>query len=277
VLRVNETTAGEQTRPAAARLADGSFVAVWEDRPPEAVAPRLVARLFDRAGIPLGGEFALAPEEAGEQLAPAVVAAGQGFLVAWQGRVAGRVAILARRFGAAGVPLGAERHLDTGADPLVTDPALAVSRHGFVVAWRGERPSSGRAFIRLRRLGPAGAPRGAELQAHPFPLRALGFAGAPPRPSVASDATGGFVVVWGNPRRQGAAEGAVFASAFDAAGRPFFLARRLDLRRRENPSLPVVVSDGDRLYTVVWQVDQGLPPVASAIQRGRRLLAPAAP
>jgi hypothetical protein len=270
VFRVNENTFGRQTSPASTALAGGGLAVAWESQVPVSGSPhRLRGRIFTTAGVAVGGDFSLAEELPGDQRAPTVAAAPDGgFLAAWLGESAGRPVVLARRYDVDGSPLGEAVRLDGGADPMATAPAaISLPGGGFAVAWRGERPAGRRAFVRLRRLDASGQPRGAVLQAHPHPLRSGG-----PRPSLAVDRLGHLVVAWSDVRPQDPQHLAIFASAYDPAGSPHFQALRVDLRRRENPHGPTVVADGDRRFTVFWQVDLLPQPFAAALLRGRRLL-----
>jgi hypothetical protein len=272
-----------QTAPAAARLAEGHFVVVWERRVPFDAAPRLVARVFQADGTPAGDETAVAPELPGTQWQAAVAAAPGsrgGFLVVWQGVAGGRTEIYSRRFQGLGDARGDIERVDGGIDHSAAVPALATLPEGFAVAWVGERARSGRAFVRVLRLDGAGAPEGPALAAHPFPLRPSEIRRGL-QVDIAADGEGGCLVAWNGPRFPGSTRTAVFASAFDAAGPTSFWNRRIDVRRRQDPSPPVVIWDGDRSYIVAWQVDQTPNPQGSGIQagvqRGRRLVIPEQP
>ena len=282
VFHLNQTAAGDQSAPAAVPLPGGRFLVVWESRTQFEAPPRLFARIFANDGTPAGDEFAVAPELPGaqQQAAAAVpISPDGGFVIAWQGEAGGRSVIFTRRFRGLADVLGAPVRVDGASDHGAAAPALATLPDGLALAWRGERAQSGRAFVRVRRLDESGAPDGPVLPAHPFPLPLSGVAGRP-RPDVAADRDGGFLVVWNGPRFPGvpgALRTAVFATAFDPAGATSLFNRRLDLRRQQDPLNPVVVFDGVQTYTVAWQVDQSPPPLATGVQRGRRLVVPEKP
>jgi hypothetical protein len=73
--RVNNTTAGEQRRPAVAADAAENSVVVWRsDQDPNGGGLGVYARQFGPAGAPLGSEFRVNTTTAGNQLLPAVAA-----------------------------------------------------------------------------------------------------------------------------------------------------------------------------------------------------------
>ncbi|RAK57277.1 hypothetical protein [Phenylobacterium deserti] len=78
--RVNTSTAGLQTAPAVATLADGSYVVVWQDE----TSTNIRAQRFDASGDKLGDEFRVNSTTANAQSDPAVIGLkGGGFVIAW--------------------------------------------------------------------------------------------------------------------------------------------------------------------------------------------------
>ncbi len=57
--RVNRTTAGDQTRPAAAALPGGAFAIGWKSRAPSTTSDKVIARLYGPNGGATTGEIAL--------------------------------------------------------------------------------------------------------------------------------------------------------------------------------------------------------------------------
>lgn len=105
---VNEVTAGAQTDPTITAV-EGGFVVVYGS-PDEDGTSGLRARLFTEDGTPLGGEFEVTGDTAGEAIAPEVVANPDGgFLVVWQTLAdpdLGTTTLMARLFDADGNPTG---------------------------------------------------------------------------------------------------------------------------------------------------------------------------
>jgi len=105
---VNEVTAGAQTDPTVTAV-EGGFVVVYGS-PDEDGTSGLRARLFTEDGTPLGGEFEVTGDTAGEAIAPEMVANSDGgFLVVWQTLAdpdLGTTTLMARLFDADGNPTG---------------------------------------------------------------------------------------------------------------------------------------------------------------------------
>jgi hypothetical protein len=112
---VNTTTAGNQTDAAIARNPDGGFTVVWQSDEQDGDGSGVYARRFDSAGKPLGGEIAVNATTVGNQNSPAIAPDGDGgFTVAWisseyhEEEYTTTFTVYARRFDAAGEPLGGE-------------------------------------------------------------------------------------------------------------------------------------------------------------------------
>lgn len=105
---VNEVTAGAQTDPSVTAV-EGGFVVVYGSNDADGTSG-LRARLFSDDGTPLGGEFEVTGDTAGEAIAPEVVADPDGgFLVVWQTLAdpdLGTTTLMARLFDADGNPTG---------------------------------------------------------------------------------------------------------------------------------------------------------------------------
>src|SRR5687768_13904314 len=98
---------GSQELPAAASDAAGNFVIVWQRRAGPDGDFDVYARPFAASGAPLGAEFVVHADLAGEQTAPSVAMAdGGAFVVAWEDNNGGETDVYARRFDAAGIPEG---------------------------------------------------------------------------------------------------------------------------------------------------------------------------
>ncbi|HLA63184.1 MAG TPA: hypothetical protein VK610_02065, partial [Rhodothermales bacterium] len=108
--RVNTHTTLYQGSPAVAMDADGDFVVTWMSAH-DGAGSGIFAQRYDATGMPQGAEF---PVSAGATLLrgfPSVAMDASGaFVVTWQSGAAGSddVDIYARRYDAAGVPLGEE-------------------------------------------------------------------------------------------------------------------------------------------------------------------------
>src|SRR4051794_12803265 len=156
-MRVNATTAGDQTNPAVALGQDGGFMLVWQGPP-----AGLQGGLYDSPGHPRGGEIVLAGP--GQPQHPRVAADVSGrFMVVWndQARVKGRI------FGPDGQPATDEiavgfRPMRQGLPDVVANPA-----GGFLAAWPEYGSEYGPAYgdntLHLQRYSAQGSPVGSEV------------------------------------------------------------------------------------------------------------------
>ncbi|WP_127999107.1 beta strand repeat-containing protein [Piscinibacter defluvii] len=198
---VNTTTLYYQQFPAIAALADGRFVAVWEDdsysAPDGTRAVR--GRLFGADGSG-AVEFVVNLTTANAQDMPTVAAlADGGFVVAWADQSLSAddpylSALRAQYFDASGARSGPEFLVNAATAGAQTQPQLATLDDGrLVCVWvdgsQTGGDSSGDA-IRGRILDPAGRTLGPEF------LVNTTTAGAQGDPAVTALADGRFVVTW---------------------------------------------------------------------------------
>lgn len=114
--------AGSRSTPAIGALDDGTFLVAWAES--DGMGSGVRARIFSDAGAPAGEPFTVNDTVAGEQLEPAIAAAGDRFLVAFRSGASVR----ARVFSSAGDP-----SLNREQPPTLGD---------FEVAASGARPAS---------------------------------------------------------------------------------------------------------------------------------------
>jgi hypothetical protein len=82
--RINTTTAGHQGSPLVGMSDDGGFVVAWESEGQDGDGLGIYAQRYNSSGIPVGSEFQVNPNAAGDQvLANLTVDAGGGFVVTW--------------------------------------------------------------------------------------------------------------------------------------------------------------------------------------------------
>ena len=184
--RVN-VTAGHYwvpSLPAVAMDADGDFVVVWRDVSPAHYGG--YARRYDAAGQPIGDEFRVTA--AGYTHSVAMDADGD-FIVAWNeyhySYIGGSwTSGHARRYSAAGQPIGGDfLGNDPGEGPR-SDPAVAMDADGdFVITY-------GSQAVYARRYNRAGV-----LQGGTFPVN-IAATPTPAAPAVAMTPVGDFVVAY---------------------------------------------------------------------------------
>jgi len=130
----------------AAALEDGRKILAWIA--PERQGSRVMARLCDAHGAPMGDPIAVSQGGTAVEHVAGLDASGGGFRVAWsrESPGAGVVGVFARGFDAQGLPRESERLLA----PCGIEPSLACAGDGrFVLAWMEPDGDHYRASARL--------------------------------------------------------------------------------------------------------------------------------
>ena len=151
---VTVTTVGAEDLPSVAALANGDFVAAWEDNAAGTNDGKY--RVFHADGRPLTGELPLNTSLAGQQGRPAVAALSDGrFVVAWRDDAGGDFDIKAHIYNANGTSAGSEflvNNINTAYDQQ--EPAIAaLTGGGFVISWTNYTSSDNDIRARVYRLG----------------------------------------------------------------------------------------------------------------------------
>jgi hypothetical protein len=137
--RANTFTTSGQGTPAVAADPAGRFTIAWAGNLVDGSSYGIFAQRYDAAGTPQGGEFRVNAFTTSTQGSPAIAAGASGdLLVVWQsiGQDLSSLAVVGRRFDAAGLALGDEFIVNTYTTQLQKVPAVAADPNGrFVVAW----------------------------------------------------------------------------------------------------------------------------------------------
>ena len=215
-ITVNNEVSGMQQKPALARLANGTLVAVWESSTGEDVKGRLLAA----DGTAIGTEFLVNTATADNQTTPAVTGlAGGGFVVTWAtsdiAQDGSKDAVKAQLFDAAGTKLGGEFLVNTQTANIQWNPAItALDSGGFVIAWDTWDPlqdGSGRS-VKAQIYDAAGARLGAEFLVNTEAFNSQGFC------DVTTLSGGRFIVTWATVGSTSALSWELRGQLFDAAG-----------------------------------------------------------
>jgi streptogramin lyase len=185
---------------------------------------------------PLAGEFPVNTVTTGPQVDAAVASAPAGdFVVVWESGPSLR----GQRFDAAGAPAGTEFPIGE----FGSEPAVAASTAGFVVAWNDTKNGT----IQAQRYDAAGMPQGSV-----FPVSSSTTL-AQFDPQIAMRADGDFVVVWttGEP---GDDDG-LFGRRFDAAGAPLGADFEISTVTGASQEVTDVALDDSGAFVVVWEHD----------------------
>ena len=193
----NTNSNSTQRHPDVAALADGGYVVVWEsyDQDGGITDYGIFAQQYGADGTPVGTEFQVTTETAGNQLDPAVVGlSGGGYVVTWgdSGNASspGYDYLRAQVFSAAGTPVGAEFQVEGPESRYGTSPEItALSGGGFAVSWRGYSLDNDY-DIMVQRFDAAGTKVGSEVVVSVAPDSGQDFS------SIAELTNGNLIVVW---------------------------------------------------------------------------------
>src|SRR5262245_16449406 len=224
--QVNATTTSYQYSAAVANVGPScNFVVVWTADGQDGSHTGIEGRLFDSAGAPTGGEFAVNVSTTGYQLVPRVASNAAGnFVVTWSEYVPGSglsAEVRARRFDASGAPQGGDIIINTYTTGEQSLSSAAMDSAGnFVVVWdsgpdygTAQTGQDGSDFgVFGRRYDANGNPLSAEFQVNEYTT------GEQSLPRIAMNPAGDFIVVWMSP--QDAQNGAIMARRYDANGTP---------------------------------------------------------
>jgi large repetitive protein len=265
--RVNTRIAGYQASQDVAARPDGSFVVVWQtDGPRDA---DIAGQRYDAMGQPQGTEFAVGSQTAGNQFTPALaLTVDGGFVVSWLDQSSSAYEVVARRFDAAGAPKGPDFTVTPSAYPVVPLGVAGGPDGSFLVVWTGvdDGDTTG---VYGRRFDAAGSPVGPEF------LVNTSTTAYQSRPSVATNASGAFVVTWG--KFQSDVDTGVYAQRYDASGTRVGPEFRVNTDTNTQTSsggggaifaprsTVAMTDDGD--FVVVWQARQPQDPAITVLAR----------
>jgi len=205
--RVNSfSTIEGQGLPDVAMAPGGDFVVTWQNYNQDGSFYGVFGQRFAASGAPLGPEFRVNTYTTGLQRLPSVSMDSAGnFMVVWDGSGGTGGGIYGKRYTASGAPLAPEFRVSVGDWPSVaSDPS-----GNLVVAWQAnEPPPNGDSDVFAQRFDSAGAPLGGLFKVNTYTTGKQGY------PSVAADASGRFVVVWGDSTGQDGSESGVFGQRF---------------------------------------------------------------
>jgi hypothetical protein len=254
-LQVNTETTGTQFafRRAVASDAAGNFVVTWSAA--DGAGSGVFARRFDTSAPEGAAEFRVNAYTGGLQDHSTVASDSAGQLVfVWESRLqdGSEKGVYARRFDAAGAPLGGEFRVNTFTTGSQHAADLSTDGQGnFVVVWTDEpgpgfppepgHDGSGQGVFG-QRYDAAGSPTGAEFRVNSYTT------GDQAEPSVAKHPNGDFVVVW-----EGLGEGPgyeIFGQRYDADGGALGLA--FQVNTTPGSHLPEVAVAASGAFLIVW-------------------------
>jgi hypothetical protein len=217
---VNSAAVGDQRAPSVTTLASGGYVITWEttDTTQDGSGFAIKGQAFDAAGVAVGAEFRVNSQLAADQTRSAVTGLeGGGFVVTWQSADSTQdghtSAIKGQMFSAAGVAVGAEFLVNTGAVGAESAPSVtSLAGGGFVATWT---LGSGQfADVYAQVFNASGAKMGGQFIVNS--TTALNQDST----SVTELADGRFVVTWASASSLTTYDNEIRARIFSASGTP---------------------------------------------------------
>jgi hypothetical protein len=256
---VNSSASGTQTLPRVAIDGNGRFMVVWQGR--DGSGAGVFGRVYGADGAPLGPEFVVNTTTASSQGSPDVAGFPTGgFVVAWESYdqdEASTDAVVGRRFGSTGTPLGGEILVNAAIAGNQSLPAVVVASGGrFLVAWEDDSGLDG-AFgsIRGRWFDAGGGPLSGEFQINTY------AAGDQRKPAVSAEPNGRAVVVWEGRNNQDGSEIGVFGRVLYDDGAFASPEVQLNSYTTESQDEPAVACSSAGWFLGVWRSEgQDGPP-----------------
>jgi hypothetical protein len=258
--QVNTYTTGSQTDADVAAHGSGGFVVVWASSESAGSDPDMSvqARLYDASGTPLAAEFQVNTYTTSIQHQPAVVLDGAGnFVVVWTSRGGDGTdtfveSIQARRYDAAGTPLGGQFQVNTYTTNHQDGPDVVSDSTGnFTVLWSSSGGSGSDATgrsVQAQRYDASGTPVGGEFQVNTYTTGGQYVGG------VVTDGTGNFLVVWSSLGGGGSDTSGFSAHGqrYDASWTPVGGQFQVNTYTTDHQEIPVVAIDGVGNAVVAW-------------------------
>jgi hypothetical protein len=250
--RVNTVTEGiqyaaynDETRGTVASWADGSYVIVWTGY--DAAGFGVRGQRYDASGQPVGGEFQVNVDTAGEQIAPGVTTLADGrFVVVW--RTQGAVDVFQRVFAADGTG-AAETRVNAFTSSSQHTPTIeALAGGGWVVAWTSAGQDGSSNGVYAQRYAADGQKAGVEFRLNTFTENSQEY---PTLAALPLAQGGGFVAVWTSFGQDGSSY-SVHGQRFNAAGEPVGGEFRVNTLTRFDQSSADVAAINNG-FVVVWR------------------------
>jgi hypothetical protein len=243
--RVNTYTTNLQSTPFVAAEPAGNFVVFWSGADsPQNDNFDVYGQRYDAGGAPLGGEFRVNGETAGNQFVTSVASDPAGnVVVALQsfGEDGAGYGVFAQRYASTGAPLGGQFQVNSFTTRFQGSAAVASDALGnFVIVWTGQQPLS-RFDILAQRYNSEGLPLGGEFRVNTY-TSADQF-----DPAIASDSAGNFVIVW-----ESNVQGGIFGQRYSSSGAPLGGEFRVNTYTAWDQEDPSVASDPDGNFVVTW-------------------------
>ncbi len=242
--RVNTVTDGIQSNPAIAMDRSGNFVITWKNSDDQ--GDRLiVARMYDRQGVPLSGQFQVNTSAPIDY--PDVAMNSHGaFVICWTGGDGANQGIVAQLYAGGGSKIGGEIPVNTVTTSSQDLSAVAMDESGdFVIAWQSNGQDGSLYGIYAQRFNAFGQKQAGEIPVNTF------LSGEQRGPTIAMDADGDFVVAWTSDGQDGD-RGGVYAQKFDESGLRHEAEFRVNSTTTGTQFIPAVAMSKQGNFIVSW-------------------------
>jgi acetyltransferase-like isoleucine patch superfamily enzyme len=249
--QVNRYTIAEQRFPAAAADSSGNFVLVWASQyVQDGSRSGVFAQRYDSAGNLVGTEIQVNTYTTDDQNFPAVAIDADGDLVVvWESffQDGSYHSIFGQRYDSAGTRVAVEFQVNTFTSSRQRLPSAAMDADGdFVVVWSSHSQDGPGESVFGQRYDSAGAAVDNEFQVNSYTL------GYQYYPSVAMDADGDFLVVWGSFDQDGASSG-LFAQRYSSTGAVVAEEFRVNAYTPSTQARPSAAMDASGNFVIVWE------------------------
>jgi hypothetical protein len=248
--RVNNYTTGAQSRASATPRSDGSWMVTWQTVGEDGSGMGVWGKHYDRFGVIHGPEFQCNTYTTGFQGGPDITTAVHSGAVVWHSLTqdGSGSGVYAQRLNATHGLLGAEFRVNTFTTAYQYGASVSMSPAGhFVVAWSSYNQDGGNYAVIVRRYDNTGTPITPEIRANTFTT------GPQTNVSVASAASGSFVVVWQGGFNQDGGRDGIFGQRFNAAGTPQGPEFRVNTYTLNDQQYPAAAMADDGSFVVAWQ------------------------
>jgi hypothetical protein len=250
--RVNTYTTDLQIGSGVAADPSGNFVVVWNSVGQDGSDYGVFGQRYASSGAPLGSEFRVNTHTTERQGNSEVASdTGGNFVVVWNSteQDGSGDGVFGQRYASSGTPVGPEFPVNTFTTGAQVLPNVSSDPSGnFVVVWTGAglQDGSGNGIFG-QRFASSGAPVGPEFRVNTYTTgNQANF-----RHSVASDASGNFVVVWYGAFQDGSAYG-VFGQRYASSGSPLGPEFRVNTYTTGEQRIPTVAADPSGNFVVTW-------------------------
>jgi hypothetical protein len=247
--RVNTYTTSYQAAASADVDSSGNFIVVWESNLQDGSTWGVFGQRYAAPGAPLGPEFRVNSFTTGTQVVPRVSSDAAGsFVVVWwsYGQDGSGFGVFGQRYASSGTPIGPEFRINTFTTADQDNASVAGDASGnFVVVWASAGQDRSDHGIFGQRYAAGGTPLGPEFRVNTHTTDSQ------TAPSVAVDASGGFVVTWQSYIQDGSNFG-IYGQRYSSLGVPLGSEFPVNSYTTNYQEMPAVAADPSGNFVIVW-------------------------